>query len=713
MANIKTIGHYSLENPASVYDEEAITALELAGRTAAKVNECINQVNENTEALPGMVADTVQEHIDGGAFNEQIDTFAGDIKDQVEANDKKQTTNLANEVATLSKRINNIVSNPGNGSTPTELVDARTDGLGNTHASLFESLQTQSKQASNIHQGLVYLGSNSCVDLTVNNDGTITIKSVGRLTYRGYYGTKVLEWAECAVNIPTDKITYITDKTVEITLPTYHSFVYNVKDKLYYFRNHAVCEPFDIPLVQNGYGNPYKGVLVDEWKYRNLVRQKADMFVVNGAYIYQGSTGDMVFTPNNTKETLDVYFIGRLTWCWRNDNKVIEWDLDGSLSEIKDHVTVESSTRVTISIPGWNALVYNINDNKYHLRWRANMFEGDIPAIMTGYLQLLGGTLVSEWNAKQSNKFLAYLEGSNIANVIPDSVKTYAGQINGTDKFESFLFFTDPHLCEGTDWETEFQTYKDYLEGVYASTPATFALCGGDWLGNSDTVEQACFKLAFIDKQMHSIFDRYYPMVGNHDTNYQGKLQEGDANYTGQLSTQTIKNLWFRDQGKAYYRFQGEHTDFLVLDSGLDNRTSLDAYDTEQLIWMCNELITSPAENMAVALHIYYDNGTADENIAPLARAMSDIAGAFNARTSYNLSDRTFDFSGASGKIRFILAGHRHGDTLTTAQGIPLVVTADTRHGGQPTFELVLVDYDNNKLSLTRVGSGVTRTADI
>ena len=33
--------HYAFENPASTYDEEAMTALELAGRQGAKINELI------------------------------------------------------------------------------------------------------------------------------------------------------------------------------------------------------------------------------------------------------------------------------------------------------------------------------------------------------------------------------------------------------------------------------------------------------------------------------------------------------------------------------------------------------------------------------------------------------------------------------------------------------------------------------------------------
>ena len=38
--------HYSFCCSASVYDEEAMTALELAGRTTHKVNECVDKIND-------------------------------------------------------------------------------------------------------------------------------------------------------------------------------------------------------------------------------------------------------------------------------------------------------------------------------------------------------------------------------------------------------------------------------------------------------------------------------------------------------------------------------------------------------------------------------------------------------------------------------------------------------------------------------------------
>lgn len=43
---INPVKHYSIENPATVYDEESLTVLQLCARLGAKVNECIARINE-------------------------------------------------------------------------------------------------------------------------------------------------------------------------------------------------------------------------------------------------------------------------------------------------------------------------------------------------------------------------------------------------------------------------------------------------------------------------------------------------------------------------------------------------------------------------------------------------------------------------------------------------------------------------------------------
>lgn len=73
---VNKIGHYALENTASVYDEEAMSAIELAGRTARKVNECIDVVNEANDYLhknlTKTVTDTIQDMADDGMLGDEL-----------------------------------------------------------------------------------------------------------------------------------------------------------------------------------------------------------------------------------------------------------------------------------------------------------------------------------------------------------------------------------------------------------------------------------------------------------------------------------------------------------------------------------------------------------------------------------------------------------------------------------------------------------------
>lgn len=719
---IEKIGHYSIENPGTIYDEESMTALQLAGRTAAKVNECIDQVNTNTENLPGQVTRAVQSHIDNGAFDEQIDQYAGEMEEQVANVDRKHDTNLANSVATLNKRIDNIVAHPGNGTVPTEVADARSDGMGNSHGSLRTAIQEQNKQMTNVQNGFVYLGGNACADITLNPDGSLTVVSNGRWAYRGSFGTFQFNWPEVGVNIADKMETLVMDNdtvyNVAITIPSYHTLVLNLRDKLLYLRNHAVCDAYDMVLVQNSYANPVRGTIVEEWMLRNILANAKNAYTVRGAYMYGGDGFKMEFRKDEETPALDVTMYGRPSVCYgSNDVYLATFDGD-AIESIKDNVSYprgeDNHIVATIKIPGWNSLVFNHIDKRWHFRWRANLQEGDILALATGYCQPLCGTLLEEWSAKKNQEFEQYLGSESIGYNPPEAVTRFAELMNGVDTTEKFMWFTDPHLCEGSEWQAEFETYKKQLKACYDATPTTFAVCGGDWLGNSDTKTEACFKLGFIGGQMRSAFGgKFYPVVGNHDTNYQGVKVEGADYATGRLEVSTLRNVW---NTPTYYTFDGDNTRFFVFDSEIDWDLTLSLYKTEQLFWFAEQLKNNPAENMGAFIHIYYSldevNGTGNHT-GEMGKKITEIAEAYNNRGSITFSGTTFDYSGATGKFRFVFAGHNHGDGITTENGIPVILTTKTREGGVPTFELCLVDYDNDKLHLCRVGSGESRTVDI
>ena len=96
---LKPINHYSIESPVvTVHDEEAMTALQLAGRTAGKVNECVvafNELEKETNKhleeqdveitnrvgeIPLIVNEKIADHIEGGTFDAQINEYTRDLE---------------------------------------------------------------------------------------------------------------------------------------------------------------------------------------------------------------------------------------------------------------------------------------------------------------------------------------------------------------------------------------------------------------------------------------------------------------------------------------------------------------------------------------------------------------------------------------------------------------------------------------------------------
>ncbi len=286
----------------------------------------------------------------------------------------------------------------------------------------------------------------------------------------------------------------------------------------------------------------------------------------------------------------------------------------------------------------------------------------------------------------------------------------FSALMNGTDKVESFVFFTDPHLAQGEGYEPQLQTYLETIRNYYRGIPASFVVCGGDWIGNSDTRSEACFKLGYIDRLVRGQFDRFYPVVGNHDTNYQGVDVEGGQAYSGTLSNETVRNLLMREEDKLYYAFDGAHTRFYVLDTGSDWVEDMTDYRWEQIAWLAQCLKTDDAACSALVLHIGYDgNGTQP----PFSAHVTALCGAYNNRTAITLNGTDYDFSGCSGLVKFALCGHIHADRVLVANGIPMVATTDTRAGGTASFDMCLVDYKGGVLHMVRVGSGSDRTVTL
>lgn len=154
--------HYSMENPATIYDEEALTALQLAARTTAKVNEVVESQNatvarvddqdadienQKTVVIPARIKTEVQRHIDNGDFDRQIDKYAGELRAELNDGVSHATAefhaDITQRVTPLEARLDTLLGSMSEGSTTldAEVIDIRTNPDGTTSASAGAALR--------------------------------------------------------------------------------------------------------------------------------------------------------------------------------------------------------------------------------------------------------------------------------------------------------------------------------------------------------------------------------------------------------------------------------------------------------------------------------------------------------------------------------------------------------------------------------------------
>ena len=294
---------------------------------------------------------------------------------------------------------------------------------------------------------------------------------------------------------------------------------------------------------------------------------------------------------------------------------------------------------------------------------------------------------------------------------ITDKCKEFSSLINNSGLSESFIFMTDPHLL-GSRNRFGVNVFKDYiglLQKYYNSLPIDWMICGGDWLNNSDYQSNACWKLGYMDATMRKLFKNYYPILGNHDTNYQGVVSESDSS-RGDLTHQTLVNLMFRTNKNTYYDWSGNNTRFFVFDTQTDWESKMNDFKWEQIDWFANELLTNTNEHIIILQHMYYTSGV---NIAPMSEQLQSLSGAFNNKEEVMINAKTYNFTSAKGKIHCIIAGHSHLDAIITDSNIPVWLTTNMMEGNIPTFDLMFVDYVKNQIQAIRVGSGENRTMNL
>ena len=444
--------------------------------------------------------------------------------------------------------------------------------------------------------------------------------------------------------------------------------------------------------------------------------------------IYLGS-GDTIDITSAGSGSIAVSFSGKLCFKLKGDNGGAKTWESISTNLTESQITIDGNSAI-ITIPNYRWLVYNTDDKQLYLRNNNGsgnyaIQRNDIVLLYNAYNQPVHGILHERWLDQKARS----IEGET------DTLETMAIMaeiFQNTNPIDCFLYFTDPHLKENAVKETQYKAWMNKLRDYAHQLPVNFTVCGGDWIGNSDTPADAITKLAEAYGTMKKNFNNFHLIMGNHDTNYQGiseeekAAHEADPSYTavrgtGKLDQQINNNLWYKG-GKSYYTFDTPNARYIILDTGLEfdnfSTSSNHAYYLDEADWLAETLQSNTKEHIVLLQHIIYSSW-AQQTVAVIADGFTKIANAYNTATASTAATATitgpsgnvtYTFNTApAGHVDLCIAGHSHQDGTATINNIPCVVRTSMRYNGSSAttkqiFDIVTIDFTDKLAQFTRVG---------
>ncbi len=266
---------------------------------------------------------------------------------------------------------------------------------------------------------------------------------------------------------------------------------------------------------------------------------------------------------------------------------------------------------------------------------------------------------------------------------------------------DAFVFLTDFHSERNNGVSPTLVNY------ITKRLPIACVFCGGDWIDLNTADSQAELDLLF-EKCMAFCGNRYktYFTEGNHDdnnydgTNAAGQFTRGNIYASLFRMSEGMREGWNGDCFSYYTDNTDAKIRYIVLDT--ENRTTAEL--TGERAWFKSVLESMPDGYRAVCFShrgYVYDEEVKSWTLHAAAKPLIDEADAH------------------SGMVAAWFTGHSHMDGLNrTTSGIPVICTLSdgaTQVGlggttAEQAFDVAVIDFDEEKIHLTRIGSGDDRT---
>lgn len=280
----------------------------------------------------------------------------------------------------------------------------------------------------------------------------------------------------------------------------------------------------------------------------------------------------------------------------------------------------------------------------------------------------------------------------------------------------AFLFYSDAH------WSNNSHVSPKLLKYLYEHTGMNRTFFGGDVVDNEGTTYNA-MEYLWEWRNLLKGLPNHHSVVGNHDDgNATNNLFSEQYVYGYLLAAEETHDITRGDDGLYYYvDSPAEKTRYLCLDTAYRGVT------TAQETFITEALKSTPSGwHIVVVSHIWYQPDYNQGSVKPIPIAGLDSNATKVITLLDNYNARSGAFSGCGATVEFCIGGHVHRDYVNkTPGGIPIVLvetdsgyvrSALTHTVGTDTESAVngvIADYTEKKMTVVRVGRGVSFTVDM
>lgn len=638
--------HYAMENPASVYDEEAMTALELAGRTTAKVNEVVKDQNDlrtetltrlskqENEQIPSAVAREVQTHIESGRFDKQVDTYACGLNAKLE----EYHTEAVATAEAVESRVNGRMDNftrmaEGSTTGDAELADMRVDADGTTHNNAGSSVR---HQATNLRASV-----NSVKDYIAHLQHANIINPDFIVGSCAGAGGKIQEWNNIAV--ASSSLYPFNGSTVETVVICTEGY----KGRLYVYTD---ADAYTFEAVEFGPGitstKQYKTS-----KFRVQVEKSDDSTVKttevatlanavtvlqtpiyheNNWYFYLTDFGK--FSGWGAHNGMALHYVsfapyGLKGYSTQTAEGIVSFSMDDIVTLFPDNIKYQGETPY-LKLPALTALCFNATEKNLVARKQGQIQHDDIVLIKWGASENIlpdAGILATKYLADTNQLMQVSTSSSGEGGIsVPDywqgateeaiaKITTHQNAMGIDGAVVGFVTDTHIGVNAGNSGQLMAKVLTDCRIPVYVD--------GGDIVSGASIVsaDGILADLHKADSLFSSTLDKRLRITGNHDMVY-----GVEASYDSELTDPAFQFNFFRNdledsrsvfgpRGTYFYRDLAlSKIRIICLDSecfdaqiNSNGQILTNAYNkiwthllgTEQLRWLADEALNLPSDD--------------------------------------------------------------------------------------------------------------------